>query len=109
MKEIVTTQEFNAVATQDKPVLLDFYADWCGPCKSLLPTVEKLAHKYEGQVLIQKVNVDRFPQLAQEFGVRSIPALFMMQDQKIIAKTQGYQTEAALEAFIAKNALLETA
>lgn len=109
MKEIITEQEFNIVATQDKPVLLDFYADWCGPCKSLLPTIEKLADKYEGQVLIQKVNVDRFPKLAQEFGVRSIPALFMMQDRKIVDKVQGYQTEDALEAFIAKNTILEMA
>ena len=87
MKEIVTVKEFNELATQDKPVLLDFYADWCGPCQSLLPIVEKLADKYEGKVHIQKVNVDRFPQLAQKFGVRSIPALFLMQDQKILEKS----------------------
>ena len=49
MKEIVTAQEFNEVATQDKPVLLDFYADWCGPCQALLPVVEKLAKKYDGE------------------------------------------------------------
>ena len=58
MKEIVTVKEFNNLATQDKPVLLDFYADWCGPCQALLPNVEKLAKKYEGKVLIQKVKHD---------------------------------------------------
>ena len=107
MKEIVTAQEFNELATQDKPILLDFYADWCGPCQALLPIVEKLSKKYEGEVHIQKVNVDRFPQLAQKFGVRSIPALFFMQDQKILEKAQGYQSEAALEALITRNTKVE--
>ena len=107
MKEIVTASEFNKLAKQDKPILLDFYAYWCGPCKSLLPTVEKLAKKYKGKVHIQKVNVDRFPKLAQKFGVRSIPALFLMQDQKILEKVQGYQTEAALESLIERNTTVE--
>ena len=107
MKEIVTATEFNALATQDKPILLDFYADWCGPCKSLLPVVEKLADKYEGDVHVRKVNVDRFPQLAQKFGVRSIPALFFLQDQKILEKAVGYQSEAALDALIKRNTTVE--
>lgn len=109
MKELVTAQEFNTIIGQDKPVLLDFYADWCGPCKSLLPAVEKLAIRYEGEVLIQKVNVDRFPELAQNFGVRSIPALFMIKDKKVLEKVQGYQSEAALESLIARNTQLATA
>ena len=103
MKEITTAKEFNTIANQDKPVLLDFYADWCGPCKSLLPVVEELSKKYEGEVHIQKVNVDRFPALAQKFGVRSIPALFLLQDKKILDKAQGYQSMAALEKMIKKN------
>ena len=107
MKEIVTAKEFNTLASQDKPILLDFYADWCGPCQSLLPVVEKLAEKYEGQVHIQKVNVDRFPQLAQKFNVRSIPALFLIQDQKILEKAMGYQSEAKLEAMINRNVKVE--
>lgn len=107
MKEIVTASEFNKLAKQEKPILLDFYADWCGPCRTLLPTVEKLAKKYKGKVHIQKVNVDRFPGLAEKFSVRSIPALFFMQDQKILEKVQGYQSEAALEALIARNSTVE--
>lgn len=107
MKEVVTIKEFNALANQNKPVLLDFYADWCGPCQSLLPIVEKLSKKFDGKVHIQKVNVDRFPVLAQKFGVRSIPALFLMQDKKILEKTQGYQSEAALEAMINRNIRVE--
>ena len=58
-----------------RPALIDFYADWCGPCKTLLPTVEKLAIKHESDFVIAKVNVDKNRELAQEFKVRSIPAL----------------------------------
>lgn len=103
MKEIVTAQDFNIIVGQDKPILLDFYADWCGPCKSLLPNVEIIANKYEGDILVQKVNVDRFSELAQKFGVRSIPALFLIQDKKVLEKIQGYHSVADLEAFIARN------
>ena len=107
MKELTTAKEFNELAAQEKPILLDFYADWCGPCRSLLPNVEKLARKYDGEVHIQKVNVDRFPKLAQKFGVRSIPALFLIQDQKVLEKALGYQSEAALEALITRNTNVE--
>jgi len=103
MKEIVTAQDFNTLATQDKPILLDFYTDWCGPCQALLPIVEKLADKYEGEVHIRKVNVDRFPQLAQKFSVRSIPALYLLQGQEILEKALGYQSEKALESMISRN------
>ena len=102
MKEIKTAEQFNKLATDDKPLLLDFYADWCGPCQSLLPVVEKLAEKYEGEVHIKKVNVDKFPALAQKFGVKSIPALFMLKDQKIVDKAVGFQSERALEKMIKK-------
>ena len=103
MKEIKDFQGFEAIKNQDKPVLLDFYANWCGPCQALLPTVEKLADKYKGEFLIQKVNVDTFPELAQQFGVRSIPALFVLKDGKIEESLVGFQTESALENIIQRN------
>jgi len=103
MKELITEQEFNALANQDRLVLLDFYADWCGPCKALLPTIEKLAIKYDGKVVIQKVNVDRNPQLAQKFKIRSIPALFLMKDGEVVESALGYKTEKALEDMIARH------
>ena len=100
MKEIKDVKAFNEVISQDKPVLLDFYADWCGPCKMLLPTVAKLAEKYEKDIEVRKINVDKNPELAQQFKVRSIPALFVLKDKKIEKALVGLQTEHALEKVI---------
>ena len=100
MKEIKDVKAFNEVISQDKPVLLDFYADWCGPCKMLLPTVEKLAEKYKNDFEARKINVDKNPQLAQQFKVRSIPALFVLKDKKVEKALVGLQSEHALEKVI---------
>ncbi len=100
MKAIANIQEFQKVIDQDKPVLLDFYADWCGPCQALLPTVERLAEKYKEDFIVRKINVDKNPQLAQQFKVRSIPALFILKDKEIQEKLVGMQSEQALDKLI---------
>ena len=100
MKEIKDIKAFEALVNQDKPILLDFYADWCGPCQTLLPTIEKLAEKYEKDFEIRKINVDKNPQLAQQFKVRSIPALFVVKDKKVEKSLVGLQSEHALEKVI---------
>lgn len=97
MREIKNVSEFQAIAAQNKPVLLDFYADWCGPCKVQLPIVEELADKYNEDFIIAKVNVDHVGELAQEFGVRSIPSLFFLQGGEVKEKLVGIQTAATLE------------
>ena len=103
MKAITSHQDFNKVIKQSKPVLLDFYADWCGPCQVLLPTVEKLAQKYDGDVEVRKVNVDKNPELAQQFKVRSIPALFLIKDKQVEKSLVGLQSEHNLEKLIQAN------
>ena len=100
MKEIKNVADFKSIIETGKPVLLDFYANWCGPCKALLPTVEKLAAEHAEDFEIVKVNVDSNAELAQHFGVRSIPALFFIKDKEVVEKLVGVQTEAALEAKI---------
>ena len=96
MKEIQSIEQFQALLKGDKPILVDFYADWCGPCRMLLPTVEKLAEEYEKDFEIVKVNVDANRELAQQFRVRSIPALFFIKNQEIMEQLTGLQTEASL-------------
>ena len=100
MKAINNTADFNKLMNQDKPVLLDFYADWCGPCQALLPTVEKLAEKHKADFEIVKVNVDSNPELSRQFKVRSIPALFFIKDKMVVEQLNGVQMEAVLEAKI---------
>ncbi len=96
MKTIENYNDFEQLMTQDKPILLDFYADWCGPCQTLLPTVDKLSKVYEGEIEIRKINVDQNKELAAQFGVRSIPALFFLKNSEIVDKTNGLQTETVL-------------
>jgi thioredoxin len=96
MKTIENNNDYDTVINQQKPVLLDFYADWCGPCQSLLPTVEKLSKEYEGKVEIQKVNVDQNRELAVKYGVRSIPSLFFIKDTEVVDRTNGVLPESVL-------------
>jgi len=106
MKTINSTKQFNELTKQDKPFVLDFYADWCGPCRALLPTVEKLAEEYKDEVEILKVNVDQNQELAQAFNVRSIPAVFFMKKDQVVDKLKGNNPEYVLREKI--DALLET-
>lgn len=93
MKNVETELEYTNLINQNKPILLDFYADWCGPCQSLLPRVEKLSKEYIGKVEIQKVNVEQNRELAAKYGVRSIPSLFFIKNAEIEDKLNGLVPE----------------
>ena len=84
----VNNNNFDSVKTSDKPVLLDFYADWCGPCRMVAPVVEQIAEE-NPQYLIGKINVDKEPELARKFNVLSIPTLVVLKDGKIISQSAG--------------------
>ena len=84
------------VLESKEPVLIDFYADWCGPCKMMAPVVEKLAEKYEGKVKVGKVNSDDEPELAQMFQVMSIPNFVIIKDGKVVDRVIGAVPQKAL-------------
>ena len=81
----------NEVINAGKPVLLDFYADWCGPCKMLSPVLSEIADEYVDVIRVAKVNVDDEPELAMKFGVSSIPMLVLFKNGKIISTSVGYR------------------
>ena len=80
---------FNDAINGDKPVLVDFWAEWCGPCKMIGPLVEELAADYEGKAVIAKLNVDENPETTARFGVRSIPTLLVFKNGQIVDKQIG--------------------
>lgn len=97
----ITKNNFESeVMNSTLPVLIDFFADWCGPCRMLAPTVEQLAEEYEGRIKVGKVNVDEEPELANRFRVASIPTLVFMKDGKIVATSLGLRPKDDLEAMI---------
>lgn len=92
--------EFQETIAKNKAVALDFYADWCGPCQTLLPTVHKLAEEYDGDVTIRKINVDKNRELAAAFGVRSIPTLVYIHNGKEVSRHNGLISEGMLKGHL---------
>ncbi|MFT6867437.1 MAG: thioredoxin 1 [Cyclobacteriaceae bacterium] len=85
----ITDQNFDEILKTDKPVLIDFWAEWCGPCKMIGPLVEELASDYEGKAVIGKVDVDVNPEVSAKFGIRSIPTLLVFKNGEIVDKQIG--------------------
>jgi len=100
----ITDSNFEEVALKaDKPVLIDFWAEWCGPCRMVGPVVEELAKDYEGKAVVGKVNVDENPEISVRYGIRNIPALLFFKNGEIVDKQIGAVPKSVLNEKLEKQ------
>ncbi len=103
MAEIILTESnFEQEVLQSEiPVLVDFWATWCGPCRMLAPTIAKIAEEQAGKIKVGKIDVDEEPELAARFGIASIPTLMIFKSGVVVKSSVGVQPKAAIEAMLA--------
>jgi len=100
----VTDDTFDAeVKNSDIPVVVDFWAEWCGPCKMIGPVLEELSDEMNGKVKIVKINVDENPNSPSQLGVRGIPALFIFKNGEVVANTAGARPKAQMQSWIEES------
>ena len=104
MEKIITDANFAEIINTDQPVLVDFWATWCGPYRALAPVVEELAHEFAGKAVVGKCNVDDCDDLPMNFGIRSIPTLLFFKNGQLVDKIVGAASKADIAAKL--NALL---
>ncbi len=96
----ITKENFEEALKSELPILIDFWAPWCGPCRMMSPVVEELANEYQGKAIIGKVNVDDEPELASYFQVSSIPMFVVIKDRKIVKQKVGAMPKTILEELL---------
>jgi thioredoxin 1 len=97
----INANEFDReVLKSEAPVLVDFFATWCGPCKMLGPVLESVAQQYQGRAQIVKVDIDASPELAQTYGITAVPTLLVFSGGKVVQKAMGFQSQKQLIALL---------
>lgn len=103
MANIFTSENFESeVLKSDIPVLVDFYADWCGPCKMMAPVVDELAGEYEGKIKVGKINVDNCQDIAGKYGIMTIPTFMVIKNGEVLERVSGAFPKAQIEDLIKK-------
>jgi len=101
---IVTDSEFDSTVLQsERPVVLDFWAEWCQPCKMLAPTIEEIAGEYEDKIKVGKLNVDDNPNTATKYGIRGIPTLLFFKGGKVVQQVTGVKSKPEIKKIIDEN------
>ena len=103
MAQKITDANYKELLAQDKLVVVDFWAEWCGPCRSIAPAVDELAAEFEGRAIVGKYNVDDDNALSSEMGIRNIPTLLFFKGGKLVDKQVGASSKADLKAKIEAN------
>lgn len=100
-----TSDNFDTeVLKSDKPVFVDFFADWCGPCKMMSPVIDKLSDEFDGKIKVGKVNVDDYPELAEKYNVMSIPNMVFIKNGEVVDRVIGAIPKAAMKQKFEQNA-----
>lgn len=102
----ITDANFDSIVLNtDQPVLLDFWAPWCGPCKMIGPFIDEIAEEYRGRAIVGKINVDQNPKLSNHFKVKSVPTLMFLKDKELYERTSGILPKGHMQAIL--NSLIE--
>ena len=97
MEVTITTENFETLKSGQKPLVIDFWATWCGPCRMVAPIISEMAEKYDGRIVVGKCDVEESEDLAAEFGIRNIPTVVFLKDGQVVDKLVGAMPKAKFE------------